>query len=409
MTSSPYAHVPAAATTLARRLQPVLNAARARHGLAPAPLLRVDRISTSAGDYGTLSAQARDLHMAANALSFRRFRPAQVRGAHLLVVDDVRVTGAHQRCLMRASEDLPLAARTFLYIAAFPSPAGGCFDPTQEDALNHAAVKTLDDLAEIVEAGDFAWNVRVCKFVLNPANHGELPRFLRRMPGWFVRDLHRNSCRDGYSRMSPYAPSHAVVRAELARRYRRPLAAARPAPVRIARTPGMAYPPDAAPPGAAGGPFAGLVDARHARPVADALVASGAFTVDLRMPRDQWFRWKSGILAPCGCNCRRLNAVPAFRRLVDDALADATRSSFPGADYIVAVAHAGIPWAKTVAERLDLPLAYVRAEARAVGGPLVECSPDDGSQGRHRRGRGGERRQHRAGHPGAARRDQACG
>jgi hypothetical protein len=26
--------------------------------------------------------------------------------------------------------------------------------------------------------------------------------------------------------------------------------------------------------------------------------ASGAFTVDLRMPRDQWFRWKSGILAP---------------------------------------------------------------------------------------------------------------
>ena len=142
----------------------------------------------------------------------------------------------------------------------------------------------------------------------------------------------------------------------------------------------MAYPPDAAPPGAAGGAFAGLVDTRHARPVADALVASGAFTVDMRMPRDQWFRWKSGILAPCGCNCRRLNAVPAFRRVVDDALADATRSSFPGADYVIAVAHAGIPWAKTLAERLELPLAYVRAEARAVGGPLVECSPDEGAR-----------------------------
>ena len=140
----------------------------------------MDRVSTSAGDYGTLSAQARDLHMAANVLSFRRFRPAQVRGAHLLVVDDVRVTGAHQRCLMRASEDLPLAARTFLYIAAFPGQLSGCFDPAQEDALNHTAVKTLDDLAEIVEAEDFAWNVRVCKFTLNPANHGELPRFLRR-------------------------------------------------------------------------------------------------------------------------------------------------------------------------------------------------------------------------------------
>ncbi len=139
----------------------------------------------------------------------------------------------------------------------------------------------------------------------------------------------------------------------------------------MAGTPGRAAQP---------GPPAGLTDARHARPVAAALVASGAFTADLRMPRDQWFRWKSGILAPCGCNCRRLNAVPALRRLVDDALADATRSSFPGADYIVAVAHAGIPWAKTVAERLDLPLAYVRAEAREPGGPLVECEPGAGAR-----------------------------
>jgi orotate phosphoribosyltransferase len=137
----------------------------------------------------------------------------------------------------------------------------------------------------------------------------------------------------------------------------------------------MAYQPDAS-----SGSLAGLIDARHARPVAAALVASGAFTVDMRMPKDQWFRWKSGILAPCGCNCRRLNTVPAFRRLVDAALADATRSSFPDADYIIAVAHAGIPWAKTLAERLDLPLAYVRAEAREVGGPLVECSPDAGTR-----------------------------
>jgi orotate phosphoribosyltransferase len=138
----------------------------------------------------------------------------------------------------------------------------------------------------------------------------------------------------------------------------------------------MASPSGAASPSSAEArSSAGLVDARHARPVADALVASGAFTVDMRMPRDRWFRWKSGILAPCGCNCRRLNTLPAFRRLVDDALADAVRSAFPDVGYVVAVAHAGIPWSKTLAERLDLPLAYVRAEARDAGGPLVECVP----------------------------------
>ena len=48
--------------------------------------MKVDRISATAGDYGTLSAQARDRCMAANILSFRRFQPDQVRDAYLLVV-----------------------------------------------------------------------------------------------------------------------------------------------------------------------------------------------------------------------------------------------------------------------------------------------------------------------------------
>jgi len=157
MASSPYAHVPAAATTVARRLQPVLNAARVVNGLPPVPLLRVERIAASAGDYGTLSAQARDLHMAANVLSFRRFPPERVRGAHLLVVDDVRVTGAHQRCLMRASEALPLAARTFLYIAAFRGQPGGCFDPAQEDALNHTTGSSATCTATAAGTGTRGW------------------------------------------------------------------------------------------------------------------------------------------------------------------------------------------------------------------------------------------------------------
>ena len=228
LTSSPYTCVPTAATTLARRMLPVLNAARACHGLPAVPLVQVDRIGASAGDYGTLSASARDRSMAANALSFRRFRPDQVHGAHLVVIDDVRVTGAHQRCLVSASDRLPLRTRTFLYIASFAGLAGGSFDPTLEDALNHAAVRTLDDLAQIVKAGDFAWNVRVCKFVLNPVNRGDLPRFLSRMPGWFVRGLHRNSGQDGYAGMDLYAPSHAIVSAELARRAGPPLTAGRP-------------------------------------------------------------------------------------------------------------------------------------------------------------------------------------
>jgi hypothetical protein len=215
--SSPYRRVPTAANALAVRFATVLNAARAGRGIAPAPLVHIERIAASSGDYGTLSAEARTRLMAANALSFDRLRP-RADGAHLIVVDDVKVTGAHQRCLTRASETLPLHSRTFAHIAAFDRPGTQRPDPALEDRLNHAAISTLDDLAGLVSGSDFTWNVRVCKFLLGPANRNGLPSFLTRMTDPFVRELCRNSLADGYARMTAYRESHAIVQRELRRR-----------------------------------------------------------------------------------------------------------------------------------------------------------------------------------------------
>jgi orotate phosphoribosyltransferase len=117
-----------------------------------------------------------------------------------------------------------------------------------------------------------------------------------------------------------------------------------------------------------------LIDQRYARPVAECLLECGAFTVDLGMPRAAWFRWKSGVTAPCGCDCRRLNAFPAQRRLIDDALAGAVRAAFPDVGYVVAVAQAGIAWGKSLADRLDLPFGYVRTSPRAPNGPRTEAA-----------------------------------
>jgi orotate phosphoribosyltransferase len=100
------------------------------------------------------------------------------------------------------------------------------------------------------------------------------------------------------------------------------------------------------------GSIAELVPRRHARSVAECLVRREAFTVDLGMPRHQWFRWKSGISVPCGCDCRRLNAFPTDRRMIGDALAEAVREAFPDVGYVIGA-----------------------AQPRAPGGVLVECAP----------------------------------
>jgi hypothetical protein len=211
--ASPYRHVPTAANEVAVRFAALLSAERGKHGLSAARVVRIERMSVPSGDYGTLPVAARTRLMADNALSFDTLRP-YADDAHLIIVDDVKVTGAHQRCLLRASDSLPLRSRTFVHIAAF-DPGNAQLDPGIEDTLNHAAVRTLGDLADIAEASDFTWNVRVCKFLLNPANRAELASFLARMPRWFVEELCHHSVADGYARMEPYRESYGLAVSEL--------------------------------------------------------------------------------------------------------------------------------------------------------------------------------------------------
>lgn len=110
--------------------------------------------------------------------------------------------------------------------------------------------------------------------------------------------------------------------------------------------------------------------------VAEALVKTNSYQVDMERPQHGWFTWRSGIKAPCYCDCRHLNCHPSERALVSTSLCEAVRHSFSSAELVVGMATAGIPWARTVADKLSLPLAYVRSSAKPHGvGGLVECSP----------------------------------
>jgi orotate phosphoribosyltransferase len=120
----------------------------------------------------------------------------------------------------------------------------------------------------------------------------------------------------------------------------------------------------------------GFVYAPKALEVANSLVKTGAYRVNVKLPRDKWYTWRSGIKAPCYCDCRALCGHALDRRLVAATLVESVRDTFPKADLIVGMATGGIPWADAVANELDLPLAYVRSTAKPHGiGGLVECSP----------------------------------
>lgn len=79
------------------------------------------------------------------------------------------------------------------------------------------------------------------------------------------------------------------------------------------------------------------------------------------------FRWTSGILAPIYCDNRIIISYPDVRRMVADWMALMIKNKFPQAEVIAATATAGIPHGALIAERLDLPMVYVRSKAKDYG------------------------------------------
>jgi orotate phosphoribosyltransferase len=89
--------------------------------------------------------------------------------------------------------------------------------------------------------------------------------------------------------------------------------------------------------------------------------------VELRIQPEDWFTWTSGKRAPIYCDNRVLMSFPRQRAAVADALVDSIRRHHPDVELIAGTATAGIPHAAWVAERMELPMVYVRGSAKGHG------------------------------------------
>ena len=101
--------------------------------------------------------------------------------------------------------------------------------------------------------------------------------------------------------------------------------------------------------------------------VANHLIETGCYLIDLTKEQSEWYHWKSGIIAPCYCNCRGLISTVVQRKDIVNFLCDSIKRNFPKADCIAGMATAGIPWASMVGFSLDLPVIYIRKQAKKHG------------------------------------------
>jgi orotate phosphoribosyltransferase len=114
------------------------------------------------------------------------------------------------------------------------------------------------------------------------------------------------------------------------------------------------------------------------RKTADILIDTNSYIVDLDLKPENYFKWKSDILAPIYCNCRNLYEFGKESTRIGQYLAQIVEDEFPDVDTIVSIPMAGIGWGTRVANSLGLPSGYVRSEPKAHGiGTLVEGVPEN--------------------------------
>jgi len=99
------------------------------------------------------------------------------------------------------------------------------------------------------------------------------------------------------------------------------------------------------------------------RQIAQSLLAIGA--VSLRV--DEPYTWTSGIKSPIYCDNRLTLSHPILRSALADAFCSVLRANYAGIECIAGTATAGISHAALIADRLGLPMVYVRSSAKGHG------------------------------------------
>lgn len=79
------------------------------------------------------------------------------------------------------------------------------------------------------------------------------------------------------------------------------------------------------------------------------------------------FTWASGIKSPIYCDNRLVLSYPEVRTRVEQGLAEIIQKEYPDCQLVAGTSTAGIAHAAIVADKLTLPMCYVRGTAKEHG------------------------------------------
>lgn len=208
---SPYNHVMNAASNMSRFMVDRLNLLIVTSGGMPLTESTVHRRMTYVNDYGFLDAATRE-----KLLSNDEYFVNQqfLTGKMLICVDDIRITGTHERKMAKCLTASGLNTSDVVY-AYYGMLTGNRCQPDVEARLNLHSVNTPEAFAELTAASTTSVLVRPIKRAL-ALHPNDFHMFVSKLPRQKVHTLFYGAIAEGYYKLPAYQPNFTTLRQTVA-------------------------------------------------------------------------------------------------------------------------------------------------------------------------------------------------
>jgi len=207
--SSPYSFIPTATFAMKNYFMHQLNRWLVENGGLVVQEAKVHRTITYKEDYGELSAEDRIKLIGNDSFHIDKHF---LEGKTLLFLDDIRITGSHERMILKMAGEYGL--NNDMHMIYFAELVNKNIHPNVENTLNYHQVKSVFDLDDIIKGGFFCFNTRIVKYILN-ADFNSFSIFIKNQTDEFINMLYNLSLGNGYHMIDAYAENLNFIKSHI--------------------------------------------------------------------------------------------------------------------------------------------------------------------------------------------------
>ena len=207
--SSPYSFIPTATFAMKNYFMHQLNRWLVENGGLVVQEAKVHRTITYKEDYGELSAEDRIKLIGNDSFHIDKHF---LEGKTLLFLDDIRITGSHERMILKMAGEYGL--NNDMHMIYFAELVNKNINPNVENTLNYHQVKSVFDLDDIIKGGFFCFNTRIVKYILN-ADFNSFSIFIKNQTDEFINMLYNLSLGNGYHLIDAYAENLNFIKSHI--------------------------------------------------------------------------------------------------------------------------------------------------------------------------------------------------